>query len=297
MAFSKRRCIFCDNTADLSKEHIWPKWLRQYIPRYPNAPDRALHSTGLSWIDDNGNYKSTINSRGKLARPGEMADQKLRIVCERCNNGWMSQMQEQAKPFLVPRLQDNWSEPLGENGQRIIAAWAAMFTMVIDQADQSTIAISPKERSAFRISREPLPGWIVFLGRNSGMPTKFYHQTLGIEGPGWSQEDHSRSQNTHLTTFTVGAMLLQTMSSQVDFYKRSGFHAHAPEYARHLGLLWIWPMQSQDIGAPACIWSDQDFVSASSVLQSAGFFGPMPSALREAIASGKFDPTFTGYRK
>ncbi len=78
MSPSKRKCIFCDQPASLSKEHVWPDWLRQYIPRDPTAPNRSLHTTGLLWIDESGKRKSSLNP-GKLARPGEMADQRLRL--------------------------------------------------------------------------------------------------------------------------------------------------------------------------------------------------------------------------
>ena len=67
-----RKCVFCDYPATLTKEHIWAEWLRDFIPRDSAVPDRALHTTGLSWVDESGRYQSTMNVRGDLARPGEM---------------------------------------------------------------------------------------------------------------------------------------------------------------------------------------------------------------------------------
>ncbi|HYZ23282.1 MAG TPA: hypothetical protein VE690_14115 [Rhodopila sp.] len=86
------------------KEHIWAEWLRNFIPRDSAAPDRASHTTALSWIDESGHYQSTLNVQGELARPDEMMDQKLEIVCATCNGGWMSQLQTRAKSFLEPRI-------------------------------------------------------------------------------------------------------------------------------------------------------------------------------------------------
>jgi hypothetical protein len=57
----------------------------------------------------------------------------------------MNGLQKRARPFLEPRIQNDWSEPLAEIGQAAIAAWATMFTMVVEQADPPTIAISQEE--------------------------------------------------------------------------------------------------------------------------------------------------------
>jgi hypothetical protein len=287
-----RKCVFCDYPATLTKEHIWAEWVRDFIGRDPAAPDRALHTTGLSWVDESGQYQSTLNPRGDLARPGEMMDQKLEIVCGTCNSGWMSQLQTRAKPFLEPRLQNDWSQPLDEWGQRTIAVWATMFTMVVEQADPDTIAISQQDRTTLKLTRDPVPGWLIFLGRNTGVPGKFYHQTCAV------REDGLRLMNTHVTTFTVGGVLLQTMSSQVKHFETTGFSKTGTEaYADGLGFYRIWPPRSSQVGMPAKVYSDQDFVLVGSVLKLGGLFGNVPSSLHHAIASGIFNPTFTGYRK
>jgi hypothetical protein len=282
------KCIFCDYPATLTKEHIWPAWLRDFIPREAVSPDRALHTTGLSWIDENDQRRETMNVRSNLAQPGEMMDQKLAIVCGRCNGGWMSQLQERAKPFLIPRIQNDWSQQLNEWGQRTLPVWASMFTMVVEQADPNTVATSQRDRTALKLTRDPVPGWMVFLGRNTGVPGKFHHIAWGVDAPG---------MNTNVTTFTVGGLLLQTMSSQVEFWETIGFAKTGTEfYADDLGFHRIWPPRSPQLGMPARIYSDQDFVSVSSALKR-GMFAKVPSALDHAIALGQFDPAYTGYRK
>ncbi|MDR3530904.1 MAG: hypothetical protein P4L90_10165 [Rhodopila sp.] len=266
--------------------------MRKFIPRDPTAPKRALHTTGLTLIDEDGRYQSTMNLRGKLARSGEMLDRKLQVVCGHCNGGWMSRLQKRAKPYLVPRIQSNWAQPLDESGQRAIAAWATMFAMVVEQADPDTIAISQRDRTALMLGSEPLPGWLIFLGRNRGVPGKFYHLTAAIG------DDGLKAMNTHVTTFTVGGVLLQTMSSQVNYYETSGFSKTGTEqYADKLGLCRLWPPLSSRVGMPTRVWSDQDFVLLGSIMERAGLFGKGPSGLHQAIASGQFDPTYTGYRR
>ena len=77
-------CIFCPRT-NLSREHVWADWLKHYIPK--NAP---FHSS-LAAV---AHPTHTEFKRSKVS--GDIQNRKLRIVCEQCNNRWMSQLQERA---------------------------------------------------------------------------------------------------------------------------------------------------------------------------------------------------------
>jgi hypothetical protein len=274
----------------MTAEHIWPSWFRKYVPRELTSPKKALHTTGRSWIDANGQRHSTLTTQGKLARSGEIADQKLRIVCGTCNGGWMSRLQNAAKPILAPCIKGDWSKPMNDEEQAIIAAWATMFTMVLERADPNTIATSQTDRTALMQSSKALPDWWIFVGRSGGLKAKFLHRAVGIEGPGWSQADHPDTHNTHVTTFVAGALLLQTLSSQVRFFSNPAKFAAQP-YVNAMGFAQIWPPQSSTVGRPPRLSTDQDFVLTASVLPLK-LFGP--SSLDEAIALGRFDPTATG---
>jgi hypothetical protein len=290
MTVPARKCIFCPTDRKLTKEHIWPAWVRQEIPRDPRSPPRALHNAGST--SPEGLHR--MNSSAKLARPGEMGDKKLRVVCGPCNNRWMSTLQEQAKPFLVPLIRDDWSQTLDRNAQRSIAVWATMLTMVLEYADPPTISIPQSDRNALRLTCAPPDGWIVFLGRNSQTPIKFYHQVLGIPADETIPAKGLTKFNTHITTFTTGSVLLQTTSSQVNYFEKMGFSKKA--YCEYMSLEQIWPIEAETVGTPPRVYSDQDFVVHLQFLERSGFFGGSRSALRDAIDSGMFDPTYSGYR-
>lgn len=78
------RCAFCHRVAKLSGEHIWSEWInsllgsREYVFRR-NAEDGSVIAT---WKNDELNWKANV-------------------VCEPCNNGWMSDLEnDHAKPTL-----------------------------------------------------------------------------------------------------------------------------------------------------------------------------------------------------
>jgi hypothetical protein len=53
------------------------------------------------------------------------------VVCERCNNTWMSELESRAKPYLEPMLHDH-GRLLHEGGQRTLATWALKTSMMIE---------------------------------------------------------------------------------------------------------------------------------------------------------------------
>jgi hypothetical protein len=89
MSKPRKKCIFCDNFAD-SKEHIWAEWM------LPHLPKKGVSSHEV--------YSEVIFSKHSAVtitkRSGEPQSGRLRIVCEDCNTGWMSDLQKAAKHIL-----------------------------------------------------------------------------------------------------------------------------------------------------------------------------------------------------
>src|SRR5258706_8629356 len=108
------KCIFCDQ-GGLSKEHMWADWLRDYIPR-------AMLEHIIGEVAIFPDKRELTRKR----RAGDPHSRKIRCVCEECNNEWMSQLQEDAKPFLLPMLTGIHTS-LRRKGQTTLAAWVAMM--------------------------------------------------------------------------------------------------------------------------------------------------------------------------
>ncbi|MFC3671445.1 hypothetical protein [Novosphingobium pokkalii] len=197
---SKYICIFCGSSEKLSREHIWADWLRNYLPR---TEARATHYVAGS--NTGGNIM-----RGKLNRPGDLHAQRLQVVCKQCNNVWMGNLQELAKPHIIALLSD-WVT-LSVEASAVLAAWATMFTMVNEFADPDTAKISQQQRNYFMQNRATPPGWTVWIGRvdlqakhpaiaNHHGATIVFQDKLGI----------NRKVNFQSTGFSVGNILFQTL--------------------------------------------------------------------------------------
>jgi hypothetical protein len=78
------RCIFCGSFG-LTKEHIWPQWSFNYVPKGENTK----HTRGLV---QSSNASPRIKGIRKIKRHnGAVNTTQIRVVCKiRCNSGWMS---------------------------------------------------------------------------------------------------------------------------------------------------------------------------------------------------------------
>ena len=133
-------CIFCGE-GRLTKEHVWPDWLRNYIRR---SGVRTRHRSG-DFIIQNERINSSNVGFGKQNRTGNVTSRKLRVVCGDCNNGWMSRLQKAAKPLLVQLIEKKWCINT-ERDHEIISNWITMFTMVAEFLNPSRVAVSNLER-------------------------------------------------------------------------------------------------------------------------------------------------------
>lgn len=88
-------CLFCENPAG-NREHLWPKWIHE---RKNFGPIR--HKIG--------------NRPEKIVGDPE---QTIKTVCSVCNNGWMSQLEDENKPIIASMFSD-LTIPLDEGQQAL----------------------------------------------------------------------------------------------------------------------------------------------------------------------------------
>jgi hypothetical protein len=214
MRKSQGRCIYCGG-AGLTKEHLYASWLRPYI---------------LSRVDRHG-INFDVVSPGSAShkiemRSGDTHARKIRRVCgggkSRCNNGWMSQLQEETKPILLPLITGQ-KATLSRKDQKALSAWAAMTAMTGEFLgdNEEFVAVPQTQRDYLRIKKRPPRGWRIWIGRYSwtvGVERWTHHVMClaenGYRGP---PGDISRPPNTQTTTICVGdELFIHIMSSSVD---------------------------------------------------------------------------------
>src|SRR4051794_25997753 len=90
-ARSEVGCLWCGAREDLSNEHVIPQWMSMaFADRFwavsPNLAIKGAHR----WQDGDDSRRSPMK-RIDILVP----------TCRACNNGWMSVLEERARPILT----------------------------------------------------------------------------------------------------------------------------------------------------------------------------------------------------
>jgi len=203
------RCIFCGRRG-LSKEHVWSKWTHNLVPR----------------LEDGLHERVTISARGAKAAPpshkqyqGSANTIQLRKACKRhCNSGWMSQLDEAAKPIMTRLI---LSEPieLDPDAQKIVATWFAMKAMIAEFSHPKDVSTQQHERAFLMKNLEPPKTWRIWIASHCSVVWRMAYQrhasTLGFALSGTTPIPPKRpfAKNTQAITFGLGSLLAQIIST------------------------------------------------------------------------------------
>jgi hypothetical protein len=137
------KCIFCGQ-GNLSKEHIWSEWTHALI-----GVNTATNRVEAGWKTS---PRDGTRLTRRKERPGHTATKKLRVVCVKCNNEWMSTVDNTARDCLTPLILGAIIN-LDVFGQNIVAIWAALKTLTIEHNTKENVITSQSTRDAFRDKR------------------------------------------------------------------------------------------------------------------------------------------------
>jgi hypothetical protein len=117
-------CLFCGKNTKMTGEHIFGDW---------------LHNLGLKGKSILEVSQDDGEPQRRELPAGSLFSKRLRIVCEPCNNGWMSGLEEAAKPYLLDMFSGRVNIPLDEGAQLVLARWAFKTIAVVNQIVPSPI--------------------------------------------------------------------------------------------------------------------------------------------------------------
>ena len=151
-------CGFCGAEGQ-SKEHLWAGWLGRVV----------LESRAQGGMKT---FQQQVERGGKVtAFSNKDLEHTVRMPCEPCNNGWMSELENEVKPFVTDMAFRGQKTLLDETRQRPLMRWAVKTAMVNEftgaAAEQKYF--TEVERRAFRDSYAiPANLWI-WLARYDGV--------------------------------------------------------------------------------------------------------------------------------
>jgi hypothetical protein len=203
----QRFCIFCGGPG-LTGEHIWADWLRNYIPRQMESYTKSSTS-----------FHPTYTKRKVKKEPGDPHSRKVKIVCTTCNSGWMSKIQEQVKPILIPLIN---GEPttLDRTAQSAVSAWVCMAMMAANLVEPDKSVILATEHQ-WPYSKRTVPlNWAIWIGdfHRQNWKGHMVHNVMALSNaehvPKVDEMGVAR-QNTQSSTFVVGRLYIHVVSSLI----------------------------------------------------------------------------------
>ena len=228
---AKGTCEFCgDGGVEINKEHVWPSWLGTAIMADANAPQMRLERGGKT----------------KMLEVGERVELQTRCACkDKCNGGWMSQLETKVKPFFEPMAVQGALTLLDQNRRSARAAWAIKTAMVYEFLNSNVVKFfTSEERRHVMTYVEPpahIQIWIGdFLGPSRTHGTPVYKTPAGS----------ALAANAYAVTFTAKRFLMQVLAVRDAQYRIEGGAPTMDGWGENT-ILKIWPNQG---GANIMSW-------------------------------------------
>jgi hypothetical protein len=221
-----RRCIFCQ-VGRVTGEHLWPRWMHRYLPKLQDARKEEAYTTVQP-------ARAIVKKRTK-DQQGHVYTKQFYVVCKACNEGWMSRIEEAAKPILIPLLRGQ-PVTLTQDDQIKLARWISLKVVIAEQENPSDAVVRQPARTLFmEIGKIPAKMKIYVANHdNFHWYTVFMHQS-GIGSRPGTQPIFRQGKNLQTSTFTVGHLFTYTVISTIPGFSL-GIDLEAVDALRQL-----WP--------------------------------------------------------
>lgn len=281
-----RQCIFCGNPDHdkLTCEHLWPRWSHKTILRSMRKWESVR---GMHQIETGGVGISDVRTR---RHGGDIHDMQVKCVCggdkTSCNNGWMREIENHARPILIPLMNGNRIR-LSPDQQKIIAGWAALKAMVAEYEPTSRVTTPQTDRNHMMATGEaPEPGWGIWIGHYERVSWPGH---LGaVPFVFWPEDERAHLLGVPTTDFNgqssfqvVKKLFIQIVRCRMpELVEKWRFDARASAVLRK-----IWPNSGYSFNWPPPTMSDRDADYVANALPRAIITAVQRKLAREARPS------------
>jgi hypothetical protein len=142
----RKQCVFC-GARPVSKEHVFGKWLRTTVGQADHVVTKTQIADGPT----------------KTAHPQVPFVAQVKVVCESCNNEWMSRVETAAMPHLE-RILNSQPVTLDEPTTCTLATWVFKTSLMVrEQVRTDQPEIPPTQYRYLYEHREPPPQARIWL--------------------------------------------------------------------------------------------------------------------------------------
>ncbi|QXE18863.1 hypothetical protein [Clostridium sp. 001] len=215
----KRKCVFCNGT-NLSKEHIFAQWLLKELDIY-DSDVTMVHASIAGFPISNRKHPFSKLVNG--------------LVCEKCNNGWMSQLEGDCQKHIINlmNIEEIESElKFFKEHYDTVAKWAFKNVILLNSATNYRQLVPDEHYRTLYSGRIPEGVFIDFAFCKSDSKIE-WRQTPGGLVIRDKQIPLNPNAIRYLITFQIKSLLIKVAfyQSSVDvFYEDEGVIRLFPEF-------------------------------------------------------------------
>jgi len=138
-------CLACGQTSSRpSREHVFPAWLLKFL-KVKRVPMNM--------------YRRRNDGTKEPHRAMILDSFKLRRICTSCNSGWMSRLENRARPLVLDLINGSVAlESLGDDQRKLLARWAGKTAIIETHAVGAESPVDGRLLRWMRSNEDATPG-------------------------------------------------------------------------------------------------------------------------------------------
>jgi hypothetical protein len=247
------RCIFCQESGNMTKQHIWPDWMGrdETLPTW-RGHDRGGNTqivTKFSNLSPNLRIPLIqMDAPDVTNKQGHVGSRKVRLVCNKCNGGWMAEIEQASQPILT-KLLKNEDCIISHEEQLKLATWITQMAIVVEFTDIPHKATSYAERKYFMDNKTTPDSWVIWIAKYDGKQweQRYKHggaALVALDGlPIPAKKD--ALPNFQASLIAAGSLFIYAMSTSLPRAKKNIDEFTHPKMTK------LWPTSGSPIS-----WTD-----------------------------------------
>jgi hypothetical protein len=152
---------------------------------------------------------------------GHVTTRSLKNVCKKCNNEWMSRIDDAVKPLILPMMLGQ-TTALDATAQKIVVDFITLKCMVFEHNRREDAATTLEQRQAFMNNRE-IPIYTqmhLFSCGESPWDWQFHRHSANFTSSPPPVPLHPKIKNAQTFTIGIGQLLayvLQAFAADIEF--------------------------------------------------------------------------------
>jgi hypothetical protein len=210
-------CVFCSGSPT-EVEDVWPKWIQRLFPK-----TSALAITGNPGTGHSGVYRTMA------------FDARAKVVCKKCNNNWMSDIENRASVYIKRMLFQNFSIALGPQSQTKLAAWGLLKALLLPYIGPDSNPAIPEHYGEFGQRKLPWARHTIFIARHDGSMLPGF-QTYLIDISHKEDRKTFPDAKAYGITFHIDKLVLQVFGHNLSYWVQIPYPREFTPF-----VIQIWP--------------------------------------------------------